>query len=181
MTLNPLPRVRRVVTENSPAGRSRIRSDGPSPATRTVDERPGYRSDNIWRTVGSPAAIEADDSVLVHEGVLPPPGGTVIRVIDFPPRPEDPEERRRQAAASLQAIFHDAKHASDHKQPGMHLTTTVDYAIVLSGCITSVLDDDETDLHAGDILVQRATNHAWENRTTSMARVAFILVDGRNV
>lgn len=179
MTINSLPRVRRVVTENSPEGRSRIRSDGPSPATRTVEGRPGYRSDNIWRTVDGPTSVNADDSVLEHEGVLPPAGGTVIRVIDFPPRPEDPEERRRQASASLQAIFKDAHHASHHKQPGMHLTQTVDYAIVLSGSITSVLDDAETDLHAGDILVQRATNHAWENRTLSMARVAFILIDGQ--
>jgi hypothetical protein len=33
-------------------------------------------------------------------------------------------------------------------------------------------------LRAGDVVVQRGTDHRWENRTDSVARMAFILVDG---
>jgi quercetin dioxygenase-like cupin family protein len=50
---------------------------------------------------------------------------------------------------------------------------------VLKGTITSVLDDGETDLRAGDILVQRGTNHAWENRADEMCRICFVLIDGQ--
>jgi hypothetical protein len=33
-------------------------------------------------------------------------------------------------------------------------------------------------LRAGDVAVQRGTNHRWENRTGQTARMAFILIDG---
>jgi len=173
------PPVRRVVTANRADGRSYIAEDGESPAVHTVALRPGFRNTNIWRTVGSPTPIDAEDSILEHQGVQPPPLGTVLRIIDYPPRPEDPEERRRQATASLNTLFSDAKHEAANAKPGMHVTTTIDYAIVLSGTMTAIMDDGETDLHAGDVLIQRGTNHGWENRTTEMARIAFILIDGR--
>jgi mannose-6-phosphate isomerase-like protein (cupin superfamily) len=178
MTGYALPPLRRVVTANDAGGRSHIESDGEPPAVRTVEGRPGYRSMNVWRTIGGPTPVDAPDSTLEHSGVLPPEGGTVLRVIDFPPKPSDPEEARRQSTASLQALFPDAVHDQAHAKPGMHLTRTVDYAIVLKGTITAVLEDVETDLRAGDVLIQRATNHGWENRTSETARVAFVLVDG---
>jgi mannose-6-phosphate isomerase-like protein (cupin superfamily) len=174
--LRPL---RRVVTANNASGRSYFLEDGPPPRIQTVDGRPGFRSANLWRTEGSPATITAGDSVVEQQGVMPPASGTVLRVIDYPPRPADPEERRRQASASLRALFPDAAHEPTDTKPGMHRTLSVDYAIVLSGTITAILDDGETELHAGDILIQRGTNHAWENRTDRMTRIAFILVDGR--
>ena len=34
-------------------------------------------------------------------------------------------------------------------------------------------------LKRGDVVVQRGTNHAWSNRTEAMARMVFILLDGR--
>jgi hypothetical protein len=34
-------------------------------------------------------------------------------------------------------------------------------------------------LKAGDIMVQRGTNHAWANRSGKNARVAFVLVDAK--
>ena len=60
----------------------------------------------------------------------------------------------------------------------MHRTETVDYAIVLEGEIWAVMDEDETLLRAGDILVQRGTSHAWANRSSKTARIAFVLIDG---
>jgi len=61
----------------------------------------------------------------------------------------------------------------------MHRTETIDYAIILSGEITMLLDDEDVVLKAGDILVQCGTNHAWSNRSNTPAVVAFILIDGQ--
>ena len=74
-----LPPVRRIVTGIDANGRSYIAEDGVSPAMHSIEGRAGYRNNNIWRTVGSPAPISAADSVLEHRGVLPPKGGLPIR------------------------------------------------------------------------------------------------------
>ena len=60
----------------------------------------------------------------------------------------------------------------------MHRTETVDYAIILEGEIWAVMDHGETLMRAGDVLVQRGTNHAWANRSGKTARIAFVLIDG---
>jgi len=60
----------------------------------------------------------------------------------------------------------------------MHRTGTVDYAIVLEGEVWAVMDQGETLLRAGDVLIQRGTNHAWANRSERTARIAFVLIDG---
>jgi Cupin domain. len=49
---------------------------------------------------------------------------------------------------------------------------------VLEGEIVLILDDSEVTLRAGDIVVQRGTDHAWANRSTAICRIAFILVGG---
>ena len=61
----------------------------------------------------------------------------------------------------------------------MHRTETIDYAIVLSGEVEMEMDDSTIKLKAGDVLVQRGTNHAWINRGTKPARVAFVLIDAK--
>jgi uncharacterized cupin superfamily protein len=61
----------------------------------------------------------------------------------------------------------------------MHRTESVDYGIVLEGEMVLVLTDSEVALRAGDIVVQRGTDHAWANRSDRPARMAFVLVDGR--
>lgn len=175
-----LPPIRRIVTGRDSEGRSCIVEDGPSPAVRFVPERPGYRVTNLWRTVGSPADIDAPDSIAEHQGVAPPPNGTVIRIIDIPPEAADPNERKRQAAATFGKLFADADHRlEDQRHPGMHVTASVDYAVILEGELTAILDKDETVMRAGDVLIQRGTNHAWANRSGKMARVLFVLVAGR--
>ena len=61
----------------------------------------------------------------------------------------------------------------------MHRTESIDYALILSGEITMLLDDDEVLLKTGDVVVQCGTNHAWSNRSNAPCIVAFILIDGR--
>lgn len=174
-----LPPVRRIVTAVDQNGKSFISHDGESPATLTVAARPGYRNANLWRTVGNRPRVDAPDDITSHTGVCPPSGGTVLRVLDIPPQPESAEERLRQSTATFAAMFPDAEHRSGDQPPGMHLTSTVDYAIVLAGELVAIMDNAETTMRAGDILIQRGTNHAWANRSKEMARIAFVLVDAK--
>ena len=173
-----LPPIRRIVTGHDSQGRACIVEDAPAAATRTVPERPGYRAVNLWRTNQTPALLNEDDSVEKHQGILPPNSGTILRIIDFPPEPADPAERDRRIRATFGGIFHDATH-DGRKHPGMHKTDTVDYAICLEGEIWSVMDEGETLMRAGDVLIQRGTNHAWANRSQKTARIAFVLIDGK--
>src|SRR4051812_29717072 len=171
-----LPAIRRVVTGHGPDGRARIVEDAPATSIKTVAERPGYRAVNVWRTEESPARISAPDTTKTHHGVLPPKNGTILRIIDFPPEPRDPEELKRRVHATFNGIYNDATH--DKKggpHPGMHETESVDYAIVLEGEIWAVMDEGETLLKAGDVLIQRGTNHAWANRSAKTCRMAFVL------
>lgn len=174
-----LPDIRRIVTADRPDGTSYLAEDASATAIRTVAERPGYRAVNVWRTTDSPAPVAEKDSIREHQGILPPKRGTILRIIDFPPEPQDPQERRRRIAATFGGIFKDAAHDKrEGKHPGMHATDTVDYAIVLEGEIWAVMDEGEALLRAGDVLIQRGTNHAWANRSDRTARIAFVLIDG---
>jgi uncharacterized cupin superfamily protein len=60
----------------------------------------------------------------------------------------------------------------------MHRTETVDYAVVLEGEIVMVLDEEEVNLRAGDVVIQRGTNHAWANRSGKPAKMLYVLIDG---
>jgi hypothetical protein len=181
MTTFHLPPIRRIVTGDDAQGRSSIIEDAPCTCERTVPERPNYRSVNIWRTTESPVRIDAPDSIEQHKGILPPgQGGTIVRIIDIPPEPKDPAERQRQISAMFKGMFSDADHDTrDGAHPGMHRTDTVDYAILLQGEIYAIMDKDETLMKAGDVLIQRGTNHAWANRSDQMARICFVLIDGQ--
>jgi hypothetical protein len=175
-----LPPIRRLVTGDDASGRSSIIEDAPASAIRTVAERPGYRSVNVWRTGEVPVKIDSADAVASHQGILPPKNGSILRIIDFPPEPADPAERQRRIHATFGGMFKDATHdkrAGAH--PGMHRTETVDYAIILEGEIWAVMDEGETLMRAGDVLIQRGTNHAWANRSQKTARIAFVLMDGK--
>jgi len=174
-----LPDIRRIVTADDAKGRSRIAEDAPALSVRTVSGRPGYRAVNVWRTEQSPARIVSKDTTPDHQGILPPKGGTILRIIDFPPEPSDKEELKRMLDSTFGGIYQDAAHDKrPGVHPGMHRTETVDYAIVLEGEIYAVMDEGETLMRAGDVLIQRGTNHAWANRSSKTARIAFVLIDG---
>ncbi|MBK6885243.1 MAG: cupin domain-containing protein [Tetrasphaera sp.] len=153
------PRPRRVVTGHTPDGVSVVLSDAPVPVSRELPED-GVYFHEIWNTQASPAPVRAVEPVEPTEADLtvpPPPGGTKIRINEFLPGHLD--------ARGLQSP--------------VHRTQSIDYGIVLEGEITLVLDESEVTLRAGDVVVQRGTDHAWANRSDHLARVAFILVDGQ--
>ncbi|CAN0592908.1 unnamed protein product, partial [Laminaria digitata] len=61
----------------------------------------------------------------------------------------------------------------------MHVTDTVDYAIMLEGEVHLVLDTEETLLAAGDTVIQLGTMHAWDNRSDRPARMVFVNLGGQ--
>jgi uncharacterized cupin superfamily protein len=79
----------------------------------------------------------------------------------------------------LHGTSHDSKSEgyvrdlANKRHPGFHKTDTIDYAIVLSGEIYALMDDGEVLLKAGDVLIQRGTNHAWSNRSDQPCRIAI--------
>jgi len=172
-----LPVPRRIVTANREDGRSYIAEDGPSASHLTVPGRPGYAIYNLWRMTG---LISEVDSALEQTGIHPPIGGNVIRIVDFPPSPKDPEARRKQFAATFGGPFKDARlDGAGSRAAGMHITQTVDYAVMLQGEIVALMDEGEVIMKAGDVLIQRGTYHAWENRSNEMARIVFVLIDAK--
>jgi quercetin dioxygenase-like cupin family protein len=60
--------------------------------------------------------------------------------------------------------------------PRNHRTSTLDYAVVISGEIDMELDDGTVHLTAGDVLVQRGTIHNWVNNGTEPCVIVFVLI-----
>ncbi len=176
-----LPPIRRIVTGTDANGHSCIAEDGPPPVISTIPGRPGLRNANIWSTSATPVPVDEPDRIALHKGLYPPKNGTVIRVMDIPPEPQTDEEQRAWHAATAETVFpdRDRRVADKSRHPGMHITDTVDYAIILFGEMYAVMEEGETLMKAGDVLVQRGTNHSWSNRSGEVCRVAFILVDGK--
>jgi mannose-6-phosphate isomerase-like protein (cupin superfamily) len=166
-----------VVTGHDGDGKAVVVSDRDAVEIQHGPSRPGAQLTNLWRTEAMPAPIAGAEETVVERFTLhPPAGGTIFRVVEFPP--EDPELLKtidgKEAFATLGAADAAVEGA---RHPFMHRTETIDYAVVISGSITMLLDDSEIELSAGDTLVQRGTNHAWSNRGNAPCRIAFILVD----
>jgi len=143
---------RRIVTGHDDAGRGRVVSDGPAPASRSVPDGASFH--DMWVTSSSPARIAPTEPEPIRQGEVlgPPSEGTRVRIVDMPPGARSP----------------------------MHRTESIDYGVVLEGEITLVLDDGSaTTVGPGDLVVQRGTDHAWENRSDGWTRILFVLVGGR--
>ena len=115
---------------------------------------------SVAYTTKFPADLNSDADVAAHDQKMEASGGklglvsgggTVLRYVDFAP--------------GYTCM--------------MHRTQSVDYGIVLEGQIVSMLDSGEEQLMGrGDVMVQRATMHAWRNPSeTEWARMIFCLQD----
>ena len=178
MSNEPGTPFRRVVTGHNAQNQSFAASD--APPTRVFDNlgEKGLVFYEVWNTRETPARIDRNDAEPT-EGKLslpPPPGGTRIRVLDIPPdRPN----------TDFDTIFDSIGGKDAHIRAGrpqhgsFHRTRTIDYGIVLSGELTLLLDQGEVTVKAGDIVIQRGTNHGWIHRTDRPCRIAFILIDGQ--
>ncbi len=148
-----LPPIRRIVTGHDANGVAKVLID--TLATNLRSSRPESLSRLMWVTDETPADIsigeDVEDMGARILGTPPPANGTRFTINDIPPG-----------------------------RPGrMHRTETIDYAIVLAGEIDMDMDDSTVKLKAGDVVIQRGTNHSWVNRGTETARVAFVLIDAK--
>jgi hypothetical protein len=173
-------RIRRVVTGHDRDGRSLFVMDGLAPNVLEMASMPGVALTDLWRTTTSPASNAGNaDAARGRIRLEPPAEGTILRIVEFPP---DSAWRSSADAAKAFASI-GASGAPDHDSADamMHATATVDYIIVLKGEIWAILDKGETRLKAGDILVQRGTNHSWSVRTKAPCVIAAVLIGARPV
>lgn len=147
----PGPKIRRIVTGHDGDGVARVMTD--DLAENSKRSGAGAVSTLIWCTDAAPAdiAIGADfeDMGARVVGTQPPPHGSRFAVIEFPPG----------------------------APTAMHRTESIDYVICLAGEIDMDMDQSSVTMKAGDVMVQRGTNHSWVNRSAAPARVAFVLLD----
>lgn len=165
--------VRRIVTTKSGTGRSRILFDGDAPRTMTV-------LTELWRTgVGDPASDE--DTSLESDRLDPPEGGSIFRFFEIAPASQSrhlsAEEKEAAAADWFAGMNASHNRVDTRRDPGMHVSATTDYIILLKGEVTLVLDEEEVRMKPFDTAVQRQTNHAWRNDGTETALLMAVLVD----
>jgi quercetin dioxygenase-like cupin family protein len=143
--------VRRVVTGLDAQGRSTVAID--DTACNKRSGRPGHESLIVWTTDTTPAnPMDKRDAGNWTVSTPPIPHGSIFRVTEYGP-----------GVTSR-----------------MHGNETIDYTVIMSGEIDMLLEDgSEVRLHAGDVVVQRATKHDWVNRGNVPCIVAFILLDAR--
>jgi quercetin dioxygenase-like cupin family protein len=113
----------------------------------SVPGRSGFSHATVWATKQLPAQFTDEDPRSWEIGTTIE-NGSVFRIIQY-----DPGVAAR-----------------------WHRTDSIDYAIVLSGEIFMQLDEGEVLLKAGDLIVQRATMHNWENRGTEPCIIVFVLI-----
>jgi hypothetical protein len=179
------PPFRRVVTGHNAEGRAVIVEDAAPPRAQRIGGEIGPTFYEIWNTRATPAPIDRASGEPFEDKIIlaPPRNGTRIRVLEIPP-----EDNRVKTLSPQEAQAHFAEigaaAASSHtgassRHAFMHRTETIDYGIMLEGELTLIMDIGETTIRAGDIVVQRGTNHGWANRSGKACRIAFVLIDGQ--
>ena len=150
-------KVRRVVTGHDGHGKSVVVSDGTPPQDHPMQgSAVGADFTEIWSTAEAVPSLTSlpDGEPAARPFTIMPTTGHLIRIIDiYPPN-------------------------MGGKRTVMHRTRTLDYAVVIEGEIVLVLSDSEVVLGPGEVVVQRGTDHAWENRTDKVTRMAFFHIAG---
>ena len=145
------PQIRRIVTGHDASGKSVVWLDGPAINHKFPDEK--LSATLLWVTDQLPADYRADEDTGGRiTGTAPPPGGTRLAVLELQP---------------------------GNTLHGLHHTDTIDYVICMAGEVEMELDDSTVKMKAGDVLIQRGTNHGWVNRSNALARIAVMLTDAR--
>ena len=152
--------VRRVITGHNAAGQAVILADERTFGTGLRED--GGRTDAtffaLWATHEMPVDLGDEAMDRQREGslttVLGTGSGSVLRIGVLAPGTRSP----------------------------LHRTESLDYGICLEGECDMELDGgDVITLRAGDVVIQRGTNHVWHNRSPMPCRFAWILLDARPV
>lgn len=172
--------LRRVVTGHDDEGHAVILSDDQDAPNSFVSAAiPGFGASVVWFTPAGAVdhVTDEDPAPAGRQFNFPAAGETLVRVADFPPDsvyPKDGGETIFDEIGGHEEREAGTTHSAD-KHFWFHRTDSIDYAVVLEGEITLLVDDGEATLRSGDVAVQRATAHAWSNRTNTTARVLFVL------
>lgn len=161
--------IRRIVTGHDAKGLAVVISDEPCPHVDSILGFENFATTELWATSVPADNVAEDDSVVLPFRIAPPAGGAMFRVVEFPP-----DKTFRDALQPDQALTEGSK---DNANRMLHRTRSVDFVVVISGEICCVMDKGEVLMRAGDTMIQRGTNHDWQNRTDEPARVAFVLID----
>jgi hypothetical protein len=174
--------IRRIVTGHDAQGNAVIQEDRSVPRVQRIGGEHGPLFFEVWNTQGAPAPIDRASGEPGEDGIqlAPPKNGTRIRVLDIPPDDASFDDLSEEAirAHFAEVGAGEAPEGSGGRHAFMHKTETVDYGIMLEGELTLIMDVGETVIRAGDIVVQRGTNHGWANRSGRPCRIAFVLIDG---
>ncbi|WP_313580066.1 cupin domain-containing protein [Chishuiella sp.] len=150
---------RRIVT-GIKNGKSTITED--KTVENVVEHFPNLIISDIWNTQQSPANLNFENKIPNLGFPQTPKNGTYFRYVSIPPDKE---------------LGIEIKPNEPH--PMMHQTPTLDYIIILSGELYLIVEDGETLLKPGDIVIQRGTNHAWSNRSTEPCIQLAVLIDAK--
>ncbi len=120
-----LRKIRRIVSGHNAQGKSVIASDAPSPHVLSLTTDPPFGLTDLWVTHGSPAdnSGSADGAARPAITLEPPRGGSIFRVVEFPP---DQATAGKLDRKKLFEAMH-AGGAMDHegtRHAGMHKTAT---------------------------------------------------------
>ncbi len=170
-----MPRpIRRVVTGHDKNGKAVMIYDGSAPNARV---RPnGLVSTLMWVTDKTPYSEKTTDEGNRETGITPPIEGSIFRILEIPPESTRTADQAQAAGVGGADLDRGLERDHNARHSGMHRTESIDYALVLEGEIDMLLDDTETHLKAGDVVIMQGTYHAWANRTNKTCMMAFILI-----
>ncbi len=171
--------LRRVITGNDATGRGRVIIDGAA-AKLIAFEEAGLAE--IWSAGLQPDhLLDAPDRLAVEDLKLEPDEGAVkVRWFTIAPEDTTKTAEELEAAAAFAFGAAGAAHArvDTRRHPMMHKTDTLDVIILVKGKIDLLLDDGKAaSLKPGDVVIQRATNHAWINKGSETALLVAVLIN----
>ncbi|MEN4760060.1 cupin domain-containing protein [Chryseobacterium sp. C39-AII1] len=126
-----------------------------------VEHFPNLIISDVWNTQQMPASLDLESQIPNTGFPQTPKNGTYFRYVSIPPDKD---------------LGLEVKTGEPH--PMMHKTQTLDYIIILSGELYLIMEEGETLLKPGDIVIQRGTNHAWSNRSDEPCIQLAVLIDG---
>ncbi len=155
--------MRRVITGEGEDGRSCIVIDGAPSGEIGAPGLGGLYE--IWHEAVS-GTIDPKDGRERGETLpvlSPGPDQVKVRWFVIEPPPAGVAPAAMKAAARERFAQFGAEHElrDQNRHPAMHQTETLDIICLISGEASLILDDGETRLKPGQIVIQRGTSHAW--------------------
>lgn len=180
------PKASRVIlTRNEEDGSSdfeilNVKADTP------VDDagNPVFTVTQLWGTAnGIPQVGPGMNPAQVIEPWFPAPGGVRFRLFTFLPDPTKQKMAEIDKSVPLEKAqgegLSNFAEAFDPERPGMHISDSVDFVLVLSGEVVMELERREILLKEGDVFIMRGGWHNFRNETDQPCTVVSCMVGAR--